>query len=203
MIINIILFKGIFAFLTIMSCILTVTAINSIFSILGLIFTFVFAASFLLITGIEFIAISYIIIYVGAIAILFLFVILMINIESDNSNNKNLLYESFPLGVTIFSLIAYTFLNLFPLLVKNLFFLFQVGSSFSLLTPLSVVPQGSAEFYPQHLDMFSISQIESLGLNLYTYHSVLIILLGFILLLAMVASIELSIEKNKQSKKNN
>ena len=169
MIKNILIIKGLIAFCTLMACIITVTALNSVFSIIGLIFTFIFAASYLLFTGIDFIGISYIIIYVGAIAILFLFVILMINIEiKDIYSNNYQLYKNLPLGIFIFSILAYMFYNLLPIFYNNLF---------NIATP--------------------ISQIESLGVNLYTYHSILLILLGFILLLAMVASIELSVDRKK------
>ena len=69
------------AFGTLLSDVLTITAKNPVISVIYLIFTFVFAAGYIILIGIQFIGISYIVIYVGAIAVLFLFVIMMINIK--------------------------------------------------------------------------------------------------------------------------
>ena len=200
MIKNILIIKGLIAFCTFMACIITVTALNSVFSIIGLIFTFIFAASYLIFSGIDFIGISYIIIYVGAIAILFLFVILMINIEiKDIYSNNYQLYKNLPLGIFIFSILAYMFYNLLPIFYNNLFYLVNVNNLFFnfndiLINDLLINDLGVINYINIPTP---ISQIESLGINLYTYHSILLILLGFILLLAMVASIELSVDRKK------
>jgi NADH-ubiquinone oxidoreductase chain 6 len=197
MIKNILIIKGLLSFCTLMACIITVTALNSVFSIIGLIFTFIFAASYLLFSGIDFIGISYIIIYVGAIAILFLFVILMINIEiKDIYSNNYQLYKNLPLGIFIFSILAYMFYNLLPIFYNNLFYLVNINNLFFNFNDILI-----NDIFIYNLGLFNIptpiSQIESLGINLYTYHSILLILLGFILLLAMVASIELSVDRKK------
>jgi len=63
------------------SSIISITSNNPIISIIFLITAFVLAAVYLILLGINFIGISYIVIYVGAIAVLFLFIILMINIK--------------------------------------------------------------------------------------------------------------------------
>ena len=63
------------------SSIISITSNNPIISIIFLITAFVLAAGYLILLGINFIGISYIVIYVGAIAVLFLFIILMINIK--------------------------------------------------------------------------------------------------------------------------
>lgn len=49
-----------------------------------LIITFVLAAIYLILIGIGFIGITYIILYVGAIAVLFLFVIMMLNLRDKD-----------------------------------------------------------------------------------------------------------------------
>lgn len=183
MIKNIFIVKGLIGFCTLMACIFSVTALNSVFSIIGLIFTFIFAASYLLFTGIEFIGISYIIIYVGAIAILFLFVILMINIEiKDVSLNSHQLYNNLPLGIIIFFITAYMFYSLLPVFFNNLFLNYN-----NLL--LNENTNNNIELITH------INQIESLGTYLYTYQGILLILLGFILLLSMIAAIVLSIKR--------
>lgn len=199
MIKNIILIKCLIAICTLMACIATVTALNSVFSIIGLIFTFILASGYLLLTGIEYIAISYIIIYVGAIAILFLFVILMINIEIKNVTlNSNQLLTNLPLGVSIFTIFTYMFLNLFPVFMTDLFSTIYAQSVLLKYSYYNYLMSNLN--YSDFQLIYSIDQIESLAINLYTYHSILIILLAFILLLAMLASIELSIEKKNRLK---
>ena len=53
-------------------------------SILSLILVFFNAASLLIIIGAEFLAMLFIIVYVGAVAVLFLFVIMMLNVKVTN-----------------------------------------------------------------------------------------------------------------------
>ena len=65
----------------ILSGILVITSKNPVIAVLFLISAFVNAAGYLLLLGVGFIGISYILVYVGAIAVLFLFVIMMINIK--------------------------------------------------------------------------------------------------------------------------
>jgi len=93
------------SFLTIgllLTSIFSITSKNPVISVIFLITTFVLAAGYLIFLGINFIGISYVVIYVGAIAVLFLFVIMMINIkltdilESGSNYTKNL-----PLAICI------------------------------------------------------------------------------------------------------
>jgi NADH-ubiquinone oxidoreductase chain 6 len=73
--------QDIFAFAAVISSLLVITSKNPVISVLFLISVFVNSAIYLMFTGINFIGISYIIVYVGAIAILFLFILMMINIK--------------------------------------------------------------------------------------------------------------------------
>lgn len=89
--------------------IFSITSKNPVISVIFLITTFVLAAAYLILLGINFIGISYVVIYVGAIAVLFLFVIMMINIkltdilETGSNYTKNL-----PLAITIITLFLST-----------------------------------------------------------------------------------------------
>src|ERR1700733_5732675 len=74
---------------TIFSSILVIIAVNPVIAVIFLIAVFCNAAGFLILLGIGFIGISYIILYVGAITVLFLFVIMMFNIKlSDIVNTQ-------------------------------------------------------------------------------------------------------------------
>ena len=72
---------NILAFATLLSGVFSITSKNPVISVVFLIGTFVLSAGYLILIGINFVGISYIIVYVGAIAVLFLFVIMMLNIR--------------------------------------------------------------------------------------------------------------------------
>ena len=102
--------NSIFFVLTLLASILSITAKNPVISIAYLIITFVLAAGYILLLGINFIGISYIIVYVGAIAVLFLFIIMMIDIKlSDILDYGNQYTKILPLGFMVVSLILYYF----------------------------------------------------------------------------------------------
>src|SRR5215469_7120736 len=96
------LFLNIFAFTTLLFGVFAITAKNPVSSVIFLIATFVQAALFLILGGLNFIGISYIVIYVGAIAVLFLFVIMMINIEeTEILETGNQFTKNIPLALAI------------------------------------------------------------------------------------------------------
>ena len=72
---------------------------NPIVSVLFLIGLFLSIAGYLMMLGMSFIGLSYLLVYVGAVSILFLFILMLINVRiseltSDTSN-------SLPLGIVI------------------------------------------------------------------------------------------------------
>src|SRR6201999_3631420 len=114
------LFINILAFGTLLSSVFTITSKNPVISVIFLISTFVQAALYLILIGINFVGISYIVIYVGAIAVLFLFVIMMINIkltdilETGSQYTKNL-----PLAIAIGSLFIFIIFQIIPFNFNN------------------------------------------------------------------------------------
>lgn len=65
----------------ILSSVLVITSKNPVISVLYLISVFINTAGYLILLGIGFVGIAYVIVYIGAITVLFLFVIMMINIK--------------------------------------------------------------------------------------------------------------------------
>jgi NADH:ubiquinone oxidoreductase subunit 6 (subunit J) len=61
---------------------------NPIYSLLWLVLSFLFSASFLLLLGCEFLALIFIVVYVGAIAVLFLFVVMLLDLKFKNLKTK-------------------------------------------------------------------------------------------------------------------
>jgi len=191
---------------TLLSGVLSITAKNPVISVIYLIFTFVFAAGYLILIGIQFIGISYIIVYVGAIAVLFLFVIMMINIkltdilETGSQYTKNL-----PIAISIGSLFLYLIYNIIPFNFNNVFsFFLSARSQLNILNRFNLFANNNSGFLENNIwlnDTFGQSipnndfiilnflQIEVLGQTLYTYAAILLIILSFILLLAMFATI--------------
>src|ERR1700734_668543 len=83
----------------ILSGILVIISKNPIVSVLFLIGLFLSIASYLMILGINFIGLSYLLVYVGAVSILFLFILMLINVRISEllSNTSN----SIPLAILI------------------------------------------------------------------------------------------------------
>src|SRR5437763_2676963 len=114
-------FIDILSFSTLLSSVLVITSKNPVIAVIFLISVFVNAAGYLILLGIGFVGISYIIVYVGAIAVLFLFVIMMINIkltdilETGSQYTKNL-----PLALAIGSLFIFEIFQIIPFNFNNI-----------------------------------------------------------------------------------
>jgi NADH-ubiquinone oxidoreductase chain 6 len=81
-----------FAVISLFSGIFIIISKNPVVSVLFLISLFSSISCYLIIIGIKFIGLSYLLVYVGAVSILFLFILMLINIRvseliSDTSNN--------------------------------------------------------------------------------------------------------------------
>src|ERR1700722_5429109 len=177
---NIIL--DILAFGTLLSSVLVITSKNPVIAVIFLISVFVNAAGYLIILGIGFVGISYIIVYVGAIAVLFLFVIMMINIkltdilETGSQYTKNL-----PLAFAIGSLFIYEIFTIIPYSFNNISFISYFTDMHTTYNPV-IADTAFTNFL----------QIEAIGQGLYTYGAIWLIICSVILLLSMVAPIFIS-----------
>lgn len=105
------------SFTTILSGVLVITSKNPITSVVYLVATFVSCAAIFLLFGVNLLGFIYIIVYVGAIAILFIFVIMMMDLrnisdESYNSKNNNYISEKFHYPLAFIILIAFIALNI-------------------------------------------------------------------------------------------
>jgi NADH-ubiquinone oxidoreductase chain 6 len=92
-------FIYVLSFISIVCGILVIILNNPIVSVLYLIGLFISIASYLMMLGINFIGLSYLLVYVGAVSILFLFILMLINIRISElvTNNSN----SIPLAIMI------------------------------------------------------------------------------------------------------
>src|SRR5712692_4685582 len=116
-----ILLINILSFTTIISSVLVITSQNPVISVVYLISVFVNAAGYLILSGIGFLGLSYIIVYVGAITVLFLFVIMMINISLTDIIDTGKQYtKNLPLAFAVGSLFLFEMFNILPFSFINL-----------------------------------------------------------------------------------
>lgn len=85
---------------------------NPIVSILFLIGLFGGISSYLILIGLSFIGLSYLIVYIGAISILFLFILMLINIRT--SEIQNYTKNSILLGLIITIFLSYSIFQVLP-----------------------------------------------------------------------------------------
>jgi len=194
------LFIDLLAWGTIFSSMLVILSVNPVIAVIFLIAVFCNAAGFLILLGVGFIGISYIILYVGAITVLFLFVIMMFNIKlSDIVNTQAQINANMSFVIAITGLFIYEMKWILPFAINDVsglptLFLHQTNKI--LLNSNTTVKINNVlnTFNPNTADtsFTSFLQIESIGEGLYTYGAPLLISCSMILLLAMIAPIFIS-----------
>jgi NADH-ubiquinone oxidoreductase chain 6 len=94
---------------------------NPIVSVLYLIGLFLSISCYLILLGINFIGLSYLLVYVGAVSILFLFILMLINIRiSELVNNTR---NSIPLGIMVIITLNISIYQILPnnILLDNIY----------------------------------------------------------------------------------
>ena len=192
---------NILAFGAILSSILVITSTNPVIAVIFLISVFFNAAGYLILLGVGFIGISYILLYVGAITVLFLFVIMMINIKlTDILETGSQYTKNFPLAIAIGSLFIYELFTILPFQINNVSIISVFFDLINSLNGLFLNNDNSSfinvltTFNPSIADttITNFLQIQAIGHNLYTYGAALLIVCSVILLLAMTAPIFIS-----------
>ena len=189
------------AFAALFSSVLVITSKNPVIAVIFLISVFVNAAGYLILLGIGFIGISYIIVYIGAIAVLFLFVIMMINIKLTDILEAGSQYtKNIPLAFAIGSLFTYEIFSIMPFSFGNVSIISTILNSVTNLNVLLVNSDlsGNSDLFITFNGVLADSsltpflQIESIGLTLYTFGASWLIIISIILLLGMIAPIFIS-----------
>lgn len=162
----------IFSFLLVLSSLMVILSKHPVFSVLFLIGSFICASFLLLLLECEFLALLFIIIYVGAIAVLFLFAVMMLESKlTDLSNNT---MESLPIAIILGIL-------LFFLLLSEIHIYFNY-------------PQGSfVNYYSNWYDLIdSTHDVAVYGQVLYSYFVLQFLVAGLILLLTIIGVVHLT-----------
>lgn len=195
------IFIDLLAFGAIFSSVLVITSKNPVIAVIFLIAVFVNAAGYLILTGVGFIGITYIILYVGAITVLFLFVIMMINIKlTDILETGSQYTKNIPLALSVGSLFLYEIFTIMPFSFNNVSIIsilldFLTNLNGILLKPEIInLSSVNTTYNPAIADtaFTNFLQIQGIGQGLYTYGAIWLILCSVILLLAMVAPIFIS-----------
>ncbi len=174
-----------FSSFALMSGIMVIQSRNPVHSVLFLILVFFNSAGLLLLLGLDFFAMIFLVVYVGAIAVLFLFVVMMLNVKLAEINEKRLRY--LPIG----GLLGFLFLLEIFLIVDNDLIPLIGGNTDSLR--IDALCQVSLVQWFQLTDTYS--NIESIGLLIYTYYFLFFLLASLILLVAMIGAIVLTMHK--------
>lgn len=164
------------ATVAILAAFMVVAARNPVHSVMFLILTFFSAAGLFVLMGAEFIALLLVMVYVGAVAVLFLFVVMMLDVDFVEMKQGFLQY--LPIGGVV-ALI---------LLAEMVF----VGAAYFAGTDSSVVPRYKDK-----------SNLEAIGEVLYTDYAFFFEASGFVLLVAMIGAIVLTLRERDGVRKQN
>lgn len=191
--------------ISILSGILVIVSKNPIVSVLFLIGLFLSISCYLIILGINFIGLSYLLVYVGAVSILFLFILMLINVRISELLNET--SNSIPLAILIILAFDYPVYKLLPYSI-TLYLQDTINEIWSnnynyTINKLSTVKaaiadNGEITYVTSKIwdgNLSEASHITSIGNILYTSHSIWLILTSIILLLAMVGAIVITIKQ--------
>ncbi len=165
------LFFYVFSAVLIASALMVVGARNPVHSVLFLILAFVNAAGLFMLLGAEFLAMILVIVYVGAVAVLFLFVVMMLDVDFAELRQGFLTY--LPVG----ALVGVVILTELLVVVAGWVFAPETAAA-----PAVPIP-----------DAAEISNTKAIGQLLYTRYLLYFQAAGFILLVAMVGAIVLTL----------
>ncbi len=196
-----------FSSLFLLAGIMVIQSRNPVHSVLFLILVFFNAAGLLILLKLDFFAMIFLVVYVGAIAVLFLFVVMMLNIKLNEINEKKLRY--LPVG----GLLGILFLfEIFLIVDNDLVPAFKIDNSnflkfYNAIELLdgknSTIQYEKFLSLNEHLQftnwysiLDTVPNIQAIGMLVYTYYFYFFLLASLILLVAMIGAIVLTMHKN-------
>jgi len=193
----------------------TIITKNPVLSVLFLIGLFFSVSLYLMMLGLYFIGLSYLLVYVGAISILFIFILMLINVRisellTEGRNSLPLaviavlsfnfsVSVALPYSVYVFEIISSYITYILRILYNTVFLASDISISKSVFenTVSGISPLEIANVNSKSWDTLLVetSHITSIGNILYTGLFILLIITSLILLLAMVGTIVITIKK--------
>lgn len=172
-------FFYLFACILVGSAFMVISSRNPVYSVLFLILAFVNAAGLFILLGVEFLALILVVVYVGAVAVLFLFVVMMLDVDFVELRQGFLQY--LPVG----AIVGLIFLAELVLVVGT----WAAGPGVSVATnAVMTYPRGNTH---------------ALGQVLYTDYIYFFQIAGFVLLVAMIGAIVLTLRHKPNVKRQN
>ena len=155
-----------------------ITARNPVYAALYLVLAFFQAAAIWILLKAEFLAITLVLVYVGAVMVLFLFVVMMLDVDVDSLRAG--FWKHFPLAAGVGVLIA---LEMAAVLMGG----FRTGEE---PRPVTAAGAGAEQ----------LSNTKELGKLLYTQYLYPLEIAAVILLVAIIAAIALTLRQRKDSR---
>jgi len=175
-----------FSCVLLLSSLMIILSQNSIYSVLFLVLSFVSSANILFLLECEYISLIFIIIYVGAIAVLFLFVVMMLDLKTIHLAKDSLKY--FPFGSFLGFVFFIEILTVTPSI-------FEATNPYN----TNILSNQYSDWFNK-LDYFT--EIMSIGHLLYTDYVIQFLLSGNILLLATIGPVTLVLARSIEAAKS-
>jgi NADH-quinone oxidoreductase subunit J len=168
-----------FAAVTVFSALMVISSKNPVHSVFFLILAFFNSAGLFILIGAEYIAMTLVIVYVGAVAVLFLFVVMMLDINFAELREGFQKY--LPLGLSVAAIV-----------------LFQLIFVYSISLNMESSKAATTHAIP---DPAEITNTEAIGQVLYTWYLYPFQMAGIILLIAMIGAIVLTLRTREGVRK--
>jgi len=175
-------FFYLFSFVLVACAVMVIASRNPVHSVLFLILAFVNAAGLFLLIGAEFLALILVVVYVGAVAVLFLFVVMMLDVDFVELKQGFLQY--LPIGL----LVGAIFLAELVLVVGA----WATGPGVT-SAAAPVAPNASGD----------LDNVRAIAAVLYTDYVYFFQAAGFVLLVAMIGAIVLTLHHKVGVKRQN
>lgn len=164
----------ILSLVAILSSVLLITNQNPVYSVLSLVLIFVTGSIILLMLGVDFLPFVFVVVYVGAVAVLFLFVVIMLDIKLISKSSS---FKEIPL-VFIIGTGVFLFLNILTKPYLDSYALSVAEDGFSSVSSYQIIDDTSS--------------LSSLGQLLYTQYILHFVIGGLVLLVAIIGAIVLT-----------
>ena len=171
----------VFAAVLLFAAFRVITARNPVHAALFLVLAFFQAAAIWILLRAEFLAITLVLVYVGAVMVLFLFVVMMLDINLDSMRKG--FWKHFPLAGAVGAVIA-------------------LEMSYVLMGGFREPPKGASLIESGELAN-QVSNTKELGKVLYSQYIYPLEIAAVILLVAIIAAIALTLRERKDSKRTN
>jgi len=202
-------FLDIISIVSILCGILVIISKNPIVSVLFLIGLFLSISSYLMIIGLNFIGLSYLLVYVGAVSILFLFILMLINVRvsellSETSNSIPLaIFITIAFNYPVYQILPYsmTAFNSYTFDLNNVLNDLWYNNYTDYINKILKKTDNTSEdvyFVTSKIwdgNLAESTHIASIGNIMYTNYSMWLIITSIILLLAMVGAIVITIKQ--------